>query len=428
MWFEEKGNLEVKDNQLYFAGKSTLELAEKYGTPTYFYNGNKIKENFLKFKNAFDKQSKNYLVKYAVKANSHFQILKLLQKEGAGIDAVSPLEVELALKAGFEKEKILFTGTQVSNKELQKIINLGVLINIDSFSMLRRLSKIGGVKKVSIRWNPGMGAGVNPKVITAGKFMKFGIPEDKIIEATEKAKELGFEIIGLHQHIGSGWLSNDVEMFLKTVSKSIKVGKQIEKIMGKELEFIDLGGGPGIRYKPNDKEFPIKKYVEGIVEIFKKNNCNSRIEIEPGRYLAGEASVLLTEINTVEEKNIPLIGINAGFNTLQRPAMYGAYHEMIICNTVESNQTKEFMVGGNVCETGDVFNQNKKELRKLPIPTEGDILAILSSGAYGACMASNYNTRSLPKEVLILNNKDYLITKEQTLNEIISNQILEELK
>jgi len=424
MWFESKRHLELRDNRLFIGGKDAEALAKKYGTPLYVYNGDRIIDNYKRLFDAFKEHSKNeFSINYAMKANSHFQILKILKDQGAGIDAVSPNEVRLALKAGIPKEKIMFTGTSVSDNDLKELVELGVLINVDSVSQLNRLAKIKIDSKISIRWNPGEGAGHHDHTITAGKFIKFGIPEDKIMGAFKHAKELGFNVVGLHQHIGSGWLGKDVDTFLNTVEKTLRIAKEAEEVLEKKLEFIDFGGGPGIAYKGDGVEFPVEKYAKGICEKVASSGSGAKIIIEPGRYIAGDAGILLMEVNTVEEKNIPVIGLNAGFNTLVRPAFYGSYHEIVLCRNVGGSAKKEYMLAGNLCETSDVFNENKKALRALPVVEEKDILAILDAGAYGQVMASNYNLRGRAAELLILDGNEKLISEKENLDDIIAKQV-----
>ncbi len=422
MWWKKLTHLDVKNNTLYIAGFQAEVLAKEFGTPVYIYNGDRIIENFKVLKETFFSQKTKPRIHFAMKANSHLAILQLLQKQGAFIDAVSPNEVEIALKAGFPKEKILFTGTSVSNKDLERLLKAGVVINIDSFSQLRRMKELGFKGKASIRWNPGVGAGSHSHTITAGKFIKFGIPEHQIESAFKQAKVLGINIVGLHQHIGSGWLGKDVNTFLETVDKTIAVAEKAEEILGKNLEFVDFGGGPGIRYRKEQSVFPLEKYAKGIAEKMKASKLNAEIAIEPGRSIVGDAGIFLCEVNTVEEKNIPLAGVNAGFNDFIRPAFYGSYHEIVNCNNVNGRNTEEYLIAGNLCESSDVFNENKQALRELPVLKEGHILAILNAGAYGFEMGSNYNSRGLPACVLLLGSKSYLIRERQSLSDVLAKQ------
>ncbi|MFH0714934.1 MAG: diaminopimelate decarboxylase [Candidatus Diapherotrites archaeon] len=424
-WFESKGHLEVEKNQLHIAGLSAVELAKEFGTPLYVYNGKRIVENFQEMQNAFQAfADRPFSIHYAMKANPHVEVLKLLKSQRAKIDATSVNEVKIALKAGFSEDEILFTGTSVSNSDLTELKSLGVLVNVDSFSQLKRLKKLGSRhSKISIRWNPGKGEElhIHDHVITAGKYVKFGIPESKVLEAFQTAKELGFTVSGLHQHIGSGWLGKDVKTFLQTVDKTLAMAKKGEKILGYPLEFIDFGGGPGIPYTPKQEKFPMREYANGICSKLKKSGLKAEIKLEPGRFLVGDAGILLVEVNTVEQKNIPVVGVNAGFNTLVRPAFYGAHHEIVLANQVEG-KTKPMMIAGNLCESGDVFTEGKNVLRKIPSPKEGDILAVLCAGAYGYAMASTYNSQSRPREVLILNGNARLISEKESVDDLLQMQ------
>ncbi len=422
MWWEQEKHLEIRGNQLYIGGFSASALAKQFGTPLYVYNGNRLLENFRAVREAFAEQKAKPRIHFAMKANSRLAILQLLQREGAFIDAVSPSEVRIALRAGFEKSKILFTGTSVSNRDLKEALGLGVTVNIDSLSQMRRLHELGYEGDVSIRWNPGAGAGFHEHAITAGKFIKFGIPEDRVEAAFMQAKAFGFNVVGLHQHIGSGWLGKDVDLFLQTVDKTIDVAKKAESILGKRLQFVDFGGGPGIRYRREQAAFPLQKYAKGIAEKMRASGLKAAIAVEPGRFIVGDAGILLCEINTVEEKNVPVIGADAGFNDLIRPAFYGAYHEIVVCENVNGREKKQFMVAGNLCESSDVFNESKSALRELPVPLEGDTLAVLDAGAYGFEMASSYNSRLLPACALVLDGKARLIRERQTLEELIGKE------
>ncbi len=412
MWWEKKGHLKVNDeNHLSIADHDACALAGEYGTPVYVYNKQRIIDNFSAIRNAFRKHTDNFRIHYAMKANSNPEILRILHKQGAYIDAVSPYEAKLAIDSGFPAERIMFTGTSVSNTDLKMLVNDDIFINIDSMSQIKRLRKFAGKGlNVSLRWNPGMGAGHHGHTITAGKHIKFGIPESKLDLAVDEVISAGFNLVGLHQHIGSGWLAEDVPVFLDTVDKTIAAAVKIQDKIGHDLEFIDFGGGPGIPYSADDKEFPLDIYAKGICEKIASSTLkDAQIAIEPGRYIVGDAGVLLLEINTVEEKNVPIIGVDAGFNTLARPSFYGSYHEMIIGNHVLSKNTKEYMIAGNLCESGDVFNENRETLRKLPVPREGDILVILNAGAYGYSMASTYNSRPKPRELLVDEGKVKII-------------------
>ena len=416
-------HLEERNGNLHIGGIDANTLAREYGTPLYVYNGDRILGNYRGIRDAMQKHAdREVRVMYAVKANSTLAVLKMLAEDGAHADVVSPDEARISIDAGFTPDKIIFTGTSVSNKDLEAITELGIRINIDSFSQMRRLAKLGKFK-VSIRWNPGEGVGHHEHVITAGKLVKFGIPEEKIVRAFKEAVDLGLEPVGLHQHIGSGWMDEEVDIFLTTVDKTLQVAMDATAIIGHDLEFVDFGGGPGIPYFTTEMIFPLEKYAGGICTKVSESGLNFKaIAIEPGRYIVGDAGVLLTEINTVEDKGVPMLGVDAGFNTLIRPAMYDAIHTIIICNKADRPAEREYMVAGNLCESGDVFH-NLNKLRGLPVPDEGDILAIIDAGAYGFSMASEYNMRGMPAEVLIRDGIPKLIRERRGYEEMKRGQV-----
>ncbi|KON27652.1 hypothetical protein AC481_04175 [miscellaneous Crenarchaeota group archaeon SMTZ-80] len=425
-WWEKPGHLEVKDNKLIIGGFPCEDIATRFGTPTYVYNENRIKDNFFRLKESLEKHAdREVVIYYAVKANYAPLILKLLSNKGAYADVVSLNETWIARHVGFDEDKIMFTGTSVDDATLIYLLDSKILINIDSFSQLNRLAKykekmqISNEVDVSVRWNPGSGAGFNQKTITAGAEshgvpIKFGIQEDRVLDLCREAKKNGMNVVGLHQHIGSNW--HDVADFLTTVDSTLNMAKKITDFLGHDLYQVDFGGGPGIRYEEKQKDFQIEAYGKGICERVEKSDLKfKRIAIEPGRYIVGDSAVLLSRVNTVEVKNNNLIiGIDAGFNTLIRPAFYSAHHEIVNASKVEGNQDV-CNIAGPLCETGDMLAVNRTMTR----PEEGDVLAILDAGAYGFSMASRYNAQSLPSEVLISHGAYKLIRRREEAADII---------
>ena len=330
------------------------------------------------------------------------------------IDANSIGEIKLALSAGYKPENILFTETNISNKSLKEALDLGVIINIDSFSQLHRLHKIHPeLLEVSLRINPGKGAGKFSEIITAGKEVhgvpiKFGIAEDKVIEICELAKKYNKKITRIHQHIGSNLQGKkEMEVFLETAGSTLKIAKEINNSFWK-LKSINFGGGLGIKYKKTDEEFPIEEFVKKISEKIKKSGLNVDVEIEPGRFLTADSGIMVAEVSTIEEKNKNLfVGVDGMF---PRPFFYGAYHEIIPCK--KTDICKEAVVVGNYCETElDIFTSYKEDDKKtykriLEIPKEGEYIAVLNAGAYGFEMIPFlYNSKKIPKRILIYNKK-----------------------
>lgn len=423
-------DLNIKTNEknhLEIGGVDAVDLAKEYGTPTYVIDENRIRDNYQRFYNAFSKYYPDFKVFYACKANTNIAVLKILEDEGCCIDAVSPGEVYISKKLGFAGDRILFTGNNIKNDELKEVYDEGVILNIDSVSALRRLSELidpTGVK-ISFRVNPMVGAGHHGHCITGGVMSKFGIMDSEAVEVYSLAKELGFNPVGMHSHIGSGIL--DPEPFKLAIESTMDIAGKVHKEAGIDFEFLDFGGGIGIPYTPEEELLDLDKFAKENMELFKSkleeyDMGEPSLYLEPGRYLVGDAAVLITEVNSVKQSYRKFIGVDAGFNTLLRPAMYDSYHHIVIANKMNDENTEKVDVAGNVCESGDLFARD----RPLPIAEEGDILVILNAGAYSFTMASNYNTRPLPKEVLISNGKSILVREEETYDDIFKKQTMPE--
>lgn len=414
--------LENRGGYLYIDGVSAIEIAEKFDTPLYVLIENRIRENFRRLKDALIKHYSKIRVYYSAKANTSLTVLKILESEGAHLDAVSPGEVFLALKAGFQPERILFTGTSVRDDELNFLIKHGVIINIDSLSQLRRLLKMHVPEILSFRVNPEIGAGHHEHVITAGKNSKFGIWEKDIVDAYRIALEAGVKRFGIHMHIGSGILS--VEPFLLAAEKLLQIAHQIRRKLNITFDFMDFGGGLGVPYRPDEKPIDLEDFASRMLSLFKSQVKECGLGepffcVEPGRFIVCDAGILLTRVNTV--KTTPykkFIGVDAGFNTLIRPAMYGSYHPIIVANKLNEPESEIYDVAGPLCESGDLLARD----RLLPEIQEGDLLAILNAGAYGFSMSSQYNSRPRCAEVLIKDGKCSLIRERETLEDLVRGQ------
>ncbi|HKM13805.1 MAG TPA: alanine racemase, partial [Candidatus Methanomethylophilaceae archaeon] len=258
-------NYESTGNRMLFAGMYASDIAKEFGTPVYVTDEQKLRENYRSIYGVFSKEM-NTRINYACKANSSLAILKILEQEGSGIDAVSIGEIETCLKVGFTADRILYTGVNVSNEELKAISDLGVMINIDSESQLERLAKIHPGAKISVRINPDVGSGHCDKVVTGKKGTKFGIPVDRALAVYSRARDLGFDIRGIHAHIGSG--GNDLNPFLDEVEVLVNITNSLSEI-GIELEFIDIGGGIGIPYKLNEEPMDIEELAIEVTDMIK---------------------------------------------------------------------------------------------------------------------------------------------------------------
>jgi diaminopimelate decarboxylase len=418
--------MENKKGTLYFDGVSAVELAETYDTPLYVVSESRIRNNYQRLYNALTRHYQKIKVYYAAKANSNLSVLKILETEGAGVDAVSPGEVFMALTSGFTPDRILFTGTSVRNDELKFLADSNVKVNVDSLSQLDRLLKMAVPEVLSVRVNPEIGAGHHDHCITAGKNTKFGLWEDDALKAYATAKKARVEKFGIHMHVGSGVL--DVEPFLPALDKLLGTAKKVHDELGITFEFVDMGGGLGVPYKPEEKPLDLNVFADKVLSLFK-----SKVEeyglgkpffcVEPGRYLVGDACVLLTAVNTVKATPFKkFVGVDAGFNTLVRPTMYGSYHHILVANRLNAKEQETYDVVGPICESGDALAKD----RLLPKVEEGDLLAVLNAGAYGFSMSSLYNARPRAAEVLIKNGKSVLIREREQLDDLVSGQRMAE--
>ena len=418
--------LEDRKGSLFFDGFSVKELAEKYDTPLYLLSEKRIRDNYNRLHNALISNYKHLRVYYAAKANTNLTVLRILQSEGAYLDTVSPGEVFLGLSSGFTPDRILFTGTSVRNDELKFLVGTNITINVDSQSELDRLLKIAVPPVVSVRVNPEVGAGHHSHCITAGPESKFGLWEEETIQAYAIAKRARVERFGIHMHIGSGIL--ELEPYVVAVEKLLNIAKRVHEEVGIDFEFIDIGGGLGVPYKPEDKDLDVSEFSTKVVSMFKAKVKEYGLGkpflcVEPGRYLVSDASILLTAVNTVKETpSKKFVGVDAGFNTLVRPTMYGSYHPIIVANKVAQAEKETYDVVGPICESGDTLAKD----RQLPKIEEGDLLAILNSGAYGFSMSSQYNSRPRAAEVMIRQGKAVVVRQREQLNDLTSSQRMAE--
>lgn len=410
---------ESRDGTMIIGGKSAVEIADEFGTPVYVIDEARVRENYRNIYGAFSRFM-DTKIHYACKANTNLALLRILEQEGSGIDAVSIGEVKTCLKAGFTPDRIMYTGVNVSNQELKEVADLGVMINIDSVSEMERLAEIAPQHEISFRITPGVGSGHSAKVITGSKGAKFGIPLDEVINTYARAKDLGFKIKGIHAHIGSG--GQVVEPFMDMMEVLINLVNEIKEL-GIDLDFIDMGGGIGVPYRPQEEEMDVGELAMNLTDMIQEETDVKTIVLEPGRYIVCDAVVLLTRVNDVKDAGIKkYVGCDAGFNTLIRPAMYDSYHHVALANKFGKACTEKYDVVGPICESGDYLAHD----RVLPEPVEGDIVAVYNAGAYGFSMSSNYNSRPLCREVLVNDGKAELVREAETVEEMWRHQIIPE--
>ncbi len=394
--------------------KFLLSLVKKYESPLFVYDSEKIESQYKRITDAFS-SVKSLKINYAVKALSNVAVLKLMKKLGAGIDTVSAQEVQLGLKAGFDPSEIIFTPNGVSLEEIEQVASYGVNINIDNLSILEQFGQKYPKTPVCVRINPHVMAGGHSKISVGHIDSKFGISIYQVPHIKRVLKNTGMLINGIHMHTGSDIL--DIDTFLRATEILLDTVKEFENI-----EFVDFGSGFKVPYKKDDIETNIEEMGQRLSTRF-NNFCKEygkdlTLLFEPGKFLVSEAGKFLVNVNVVKQTTSTVFAsVDSGFNHLVRPMMYGSYHH--ITNISNPNgRDRYYTVVGYICET-DTFGSN----RKISEITEGDILCFDNAGAYCFTMASNYNSRYKPAEVLIYKGKDYLIRKRETISDLLQNQI-----
>jgi len=407
---------QYRNNHLYVEQVKVSQIVYKYGTPLYIYSGNAILEQFQKIQQAFS--DLNPLICYSAKANSNLSILRLLIKAGAGVDVVSGGELFKALKAGCSPQKIVYAGVGKTPQEIEFALRKKILfINVESYQELEVIEKLAGKlklkQKVCLRFNPDIDAYYTHKYITTGKKeTKFGLDEDtikKIISHRKRFKNV--EIKGIHIHIGSQIL--ELAPFMNAISKAIKLIDNSDI----DMEYLNIGGGLGIRYKRDEQPLDIYEYASRIKKLIGRRKI--RLIMEPGRFIVGNAGILVTQV--IYHKpgiNKNFLIVDAGMHLLLRPALYSAYHEIVPLNKFRKRKYHKFDIVGPICESSDFLGKN----RKLPEVKPGEYLVVFSTGAYGMCMAFNYNAQPRCREVLVMKNRIYEIRKPETYYDLISKE------
>lgn len=392
-----------------------LALAQEFSSPLYVYDAQKIESQYQRLTKAFDKVGQ-LRINYAVKALSNVAVLQLFERMGSGLDTVSIQEVQLGLHAGFTPDRIIFTPNGVSFEELEEAARLGVQINIDNLSVLEHFGQVHPKVPVCIRINPHVMAGGNSNISVGHIDSKFGISIHQLPHILRIVENTGMHINGLHMHTGSDIL--DIEVFLYAAEILFEAALQF-----KELDFLDFGSGFKVPYKKDDIQTDVaelgKKLSRRFNEFEKQYNRPLALAFEPGKFLVSEAGFFLAKVNVVKQTTSTVFaGIDSGFNHLIRPMFYGSQHHI---ENISNGKGKErfYSVVGYICET-DTFATN----RRIAEINEGDILCFHNAGAYCFSMASNYNSRFKPAEVLWKDGKGILIRQRETLDDLLKNQIL----
>jgi diaminopimelate decarboxylase len=425
-----------RDGHLYCEDVDLARIAEQFGTPTYVYSAGTILDHYARLDAAL--APLDHLICYAVKANSSRAILKFLADTGAGFDIVSGGELYRVMAAGGDPTKCTFAGVGKSREEIEYALEQRVYsFNVESEAELEYLDHIAGAKKtrapIALRVNPDVDPHTHEYISTGSRENKFGITLDHITSIYEHSSKMrNIEIVGVQMHIGSQ--ITEAEPFENAIRKVEPIVRKLKSKRG--IKFFSIGGGMGIVYRRalesgsgkwwhdhggESSAFSVRDYAAAIVPPLRE--LGVRILVEPGRFLVGNAGVLLTRVRFIKKSGTKKFAIvDAGMNDLIRPALYQSYHEIVPLaepSTTNSKNTEKIDVVGPVCESGDFFALD----REMPELHEGDLLAIMTAGAYGFVMASNYNSRPLPAEALVRGDKFGLIRKRQTWEDLVRDEI-----
>ncbi len=391
-----------------------ISLTKKYESPLYVYDAEKIISQYNKLTNAFA-SVKNLKINYATKALSNISVLKIFNSLNAGLDTVSVQEVQLGLKAGFEPGDIIFTPNGVSLEEIEQAMSLGVQINIDNISILEQFGQKHPEVPVCIRMNPHVMAGGNKKISVGHIDSKFGISIHQLPHIHRVVENTGMLITGVHMHTGSDIY--DIDAFLRATEILFNVATSFEN-----LEYIDFGSGFKVPYKEGDIQTDIEELGEKLSKRFnefcKEFGRELTLMFEPGKFLVSEAGQFLAHVNVVKQTTSTVFAsVDSGLNHLIRPMFYDSYHHIVNISNPEGKK-RFYTIVGYICET-DTFGTN----RQICEIKEGDILSFKNAGAYCYSMASNYNSRYRPAEVLVYKGQDYLIRERETIEDILNKQV-----
>lgn len=419
-------HLSIRDGHLYIGDHDTVALVAEYGTPLFVTDEVRVRTRYREYRDALAAHYDRVQVLYAAKANGNLALLRILASEGAGADVFSAGECIFALSVGMDPGRLLFNGSSKSRDDLRLAVERGVRVSLDSTDELLAIDEVAGalgaVAEVAFRVNPALDVPTHPKIATGLASSKFGIPHDRVVDTYRAA--LGCDHVrpvGLHCHIGSQILA--LPPFVEAARVMVRLAGEVTAL-GADLAFVDLGGGLGIPYRhdvevaPSPAEYAnavMPVFVEGVESI----GIHPALWVEPGRSLVADSTVLLSRVNSTKATHRHFVNVDAGFNQLIRPAMYDAYHEVVVANRADEPPAGTYTVAGPICESGDLLADD----RALPAVREGDILAVLDAGAYGFAMASQYNARPRAGEVLVNGPDTALMRRPETVDDLIAGQL-----
>ncbi|OLZ41845.1 diaminopimelate decarboxylase [Natrinema saccharevitans] len=399
-------------------------LVEDYGSPLYVLDRERVRENYRRLETAFPDAE----ILYAVKANALGEVLSTLREAGAGLECASAGEVQRALGAGASGSEVHYTAVNPPARDLDWVVDAWadgpeLTVTAGSEDTIDRLEERGYDGRLCLRVNPGIGAGHHEKVAT-GAAAKFGVPAERAVDVLADAADRGFDVVGIHAHVGSGVSSDQLEAHREFVARMGDLARNVAGVVG-GLEFVDVGGGFGVPYREDEAPLDLESVAEATREAL--GAVDADLTIEPGRYFVADAGVLLTEVNTVKEaRETTVTGVDAGMTTLLRPAMYDAYHPIRNLTAEAGDGSIEAengpagrervpqTVAGPICESGDVFCTD----RQLPASKRGDVLAIGNAGAYGYEMANQYNSRPRPASIVLADSEARLARRRETVTDV----------
>ncbi len=406
-----------ENNSLRIEDVAVAALADTYSTPCYVYSREKILENVSRLRKELSKNFKRFRIQYPLKANSNPHLLRLLKDEGLGADCSSPAEIMIARRVGFPMQLSSYTGNYESPADLEAACASGMVVNLDDDERLEEVLAYKKPELLSFRINPGLGRGGFEGIVTGGTDAKFGIPYERTRSAYQRALKAGIRRFGIHMMTGSNIL--EPLYFAEVTQKLLTIAGEALADLDIEFEFINIGGGLGIPYTDLEQEIDLEHTFKLISESFHENVKKYRfgdpeLVVEPGRYLVGNAGVVVSRVTHVKNSYRLFLGLDAGMNTLLRPSLYRAYHRILV-EGKSGDAEKSYLITGQVCENSDIHPGG----RPLPEVQPGDIVVILDTGAYGFAMSSNYNNRPRPAEILVSGHSHTVIRRAETWTDLL---------
>ena len=405
-----------KNKALYAESVAVTDLMEQYGSPLYIYSRSQIASNWQQFNQAFGDHP--HLICYAVKANSNLGVLNVLAKLGSGFDIVSIGELERVIAAGGQPGRCVFSGVSKTETEIQRALELGIYcFNVESAAELDRVESVAKLMStkapISIRVNPDVDANTHPYIATGLKENKFGVSVDRSLALYKKAEfSKHLDVFGLDYHIGSQ--ITEVSPFIEALEKALELISQL-KAEGIKMSHIDIGGGVGIAYN-EEKTINIEKYVQSVLDKV----GDLEVILEPGRAIVGNAGIFVTQVEYLKQSGVKSFAIIDGaMNDLQRPSLYGSYHQAIAVEDNSKGIKDTWDLVGPICETGDFLAKD----RELTL-AQGDYIALMSAGAYGFVLSSNYNSRPRVAEVMVSGSNHALVRKRETVGSLFENEFI----